>query len=111
MRATRGKTDAASSMVTTVAAILLAFQSLAFTVTAQSQCAAGSGTGVAEESKGNWYCSRAQAITYSSFPGHGYYNKVTNMDAETGQCQSEQYAYSGSLSPLNEEVSHEPISL
>ena len=63
-------------------------------------CAAGT----AQEINGNWYCSEVKAITYTDFPGNGSYNKVTNMDAATGQCSFEQYSYNGSLSPLNEEV-------
>lgn len=63
-------------------------------------CAAGT----AQEINGNWYCSEVNAIAYTNFPGNGSYNKVTNMDAATGQCSFEQYGYSGSLSPLNEEV-------
>lgn len=65
------------------------------------ECAAGS----ASQYKGNWYCSQVKAITYSGFPGKGRYNKVTNMDAMTGQCEFERYDYSGSLSPMNEELS------
>ena len=65
------------------------------------ECAAGSAT----QYKGNWYCSPVKAITYSGFPGKGWYNKVTRMDAATGQCQSERYDYSGSLAPLNEQLS------
>lgn len=71
--------------------------------TAQA-CAAGS----AQEIAGNWYCSQVNAITYSNFPGEGYYDKVTNMDAATGECGSVQYGYSGSLSPLDEEVCRVP---
>ena len=71
---------------------------------AGGMCAAGSGTGFAKELKGNWYCSETQAITYSNFPGNGSYNKITRMDASTGQCDNVKYEYSGSLSPLNEEV-------
>lgn len=63
-------------------------------------CAAGT----AQEINGNWYCSEVNAITYTDLPGNGSYNRVTNMDAATGQCSFEQYGYSGSLSPLNEEV-------
>lgn len=85
-----------------VAAIVIS--GLGHTTVAQQVCAAGSGTGVAQYLKGNWYCSEVQAITYSNFPGHGYYNKITNMDAQTGQCETVPYAYSGSLSPLNDEV-------
>ncbi|KAL9130502.1 MAG: hypothetical protein Q9217_001322 [Psora testacea] len=44
-------------------------------------CAAGS----AKQILGNWYCSEVKAIAYSNFPGHGYYNRVTNMDADTGE--------------------------
>ena len=43
-------------------------------------CAAG----VAQEINGNWYCSKVSAITYKNFPGHGYYNKVTDMDEVCG---------------------------
>ena len=63
-------------------------------------CAAGT----AQEINGNWYCSEVNAISYTNLPGNGSYNKVTNMDAATGQCSFEQYGYSGSLSPLDEEV-------
>lgn len=65
------------------------------------ECAAGS----ASQYKGNWYCSPVKAITYSGFPGKGLYNKVTSMDAATGECKSKRYEYSGSLAPLNEELS------
>lgn len=51
-----------------------------------------------------WYCSEVKAITYSNFPGTGSYNKVTDMDADSGQCASEKHTYSGSLAPLSEEV-------
>lgn len=67
---------------------------------AAQACAAGT----AEEINGNWYCSPVKAITYSNFPGTGSYGKVTDMNAGTGECSQERYTYSGSLSPLNEEV-------
>lgn len=57
------------------------------------------------EYEGNYYCSRVNAITYTSVGGNGYYDMITNMDSTTGVCTSQPYAYSGSLSPLNEEVS------
>ena len=60
--------------------------------------------GTAEEINGNWYCSEVTAVTYANFPGFGSYDKITDMDADTGDCTSERYHYSGSLSPLNEEV-------
>ena len=85
--------------------IITVTSSTLLTITNAQTCAAGSGAGTPQEINGNSYCSDVKAITYDNFPGYGYYNKVTNMDAETGQCSSEIYAYSGSLSPLNEEVS------
>ncbi|KAL8714794.1 MAG: hypothetical protein Q9220_001307 [cf. Caloplaca sp. 1 TL-2023] len=69
-------------------------------VTAQA-CAAGT----ARELGGNWYCSEVKTITYSNFPGSGSYNKITNMDSATGKCTTEKHTYSGSLAPLNEELS------
>ena len=63
-------------------------------------CAAGA----ASEINGNWYCSEVTAVTYANFPGVGSYKKITDMDAGTGECSSVHYNYSGSLSPLNEEV-------
>lgn len=68
----------------------------------------GCAPGTAEEINGNWYCSPVKAITYSNFPGSGSYNRVTYMDADTGECLQQKHTYSGSLSPLNEEVSLPP---
>ncbi|MCJ1266394.1 target of Sbf [Lobaria immixta] len=68
---------------------------------AAQACAAGT----AKEINGNWYCSAVKAITYSNFPGTGSYKKVTQMNASSGQCTQQRYTYSGSLSPLNEELS------
>ena len=68
-------------------------------VTAQA-CAVG----MAQEINGNWYCSEVTAVTYTDFPGFGFYEKITDMDADSGICSSERYNYSGSLSLLNEEV-------
>lgn len=65
-----------------------------------AQCAAGT----AQEIRGNWYCSEVTAVTYTDFPGVGSYDKITGMDADTGDCSRVRYNYSGSLSPLNEEV-------
>ena len=87
-----------SSTAKTITALLSIF-AVADQIQAQA-CAAGS----AQELGGNWYCSEVEAIKYQSFPGHGSYNRVTGMDAATGQCTTEKHAYSGSLSPLNEEV-------
>ena len=44
------------------------------------------------------------AITYANFPGVGSYERITGMNAGSGECSSVRYQYSGSLAPLNEEV-------
>ena len=64
------------------------------------QCDAGTAINI----KGNWYCSSVDSISYTNFPGTGHYNVVTHMNTTTGSCTTEKYVYSGSLSPLNEEV-------
>lgn len=60
--------------------------------------------GTAQFVKGNWYCSAVDSISYRNFPGTGHYNRVVHMDTLTGVCKMEKLVYSGSLSPLNEEV-------
>lgn len=72
---------------------------------AAQACAAGT----AKLINGNWYCSPVKAITYSNFPGTGSYLKVTDMNASSGQCKQQRHTYSGSLSPLNEEVWWTPL--
>lgn len=54
--------------------------------------------------RSNWYCSAVDSISYTNFPGTGYYNKVTKMNAASRRCETVKYTYSGSLAPLNEEV-------
>jgi hypothetical protein len=54
---------------------------------------------------GNWYCQAVDAITYTGMSGKGSYNKITSMDSNSGSCSSTPYGYSGSMSPLDEEVS------
>ncbi|EMC95364.1 hypothetical protein BAUCODRAFT_72229 [Baudoinia panamericana UAMH 10762] len=54
---------------------------------------------------GNWYCQAVEAITYTGVGGSGSYNQITNMDSTTGNCASTPFGYSGSMSPLDEEVS------
>ena len=94
------------SALTATPLIIIAATSLlsAPVVVAQEPCVANAGTGTDSLIAGNHYCSEVKAITYNKFPGHGSYNKVTKMDAATEQCESEPFSYSGSLSPLNEEV-------
>lgn len=54
---------------------------------------------------GNWYCSMVEAITYNGVGGENKYNKITKMDGDSGSCESTPFGYSGSMSPLDEEVS------
>lgn len=60
--------------------------------------------GTASNINGNWYCSSVDSISYTNFPGTGHYNLVTYMNTSNGACITEKYVYTGSLSPLNEEV-------
>ncbi|KAF2482457.1 putative TOS1-like glycosyl hydrolase-domain-containing protein [Neohortaea acidophila] len=54
--------------------------------------------------EGNYYCSKVDAITYTGVGGTGSYNRVTDMPS-SGSCSSSPSNYSGSLSPLDQEVS------
>lgn len=63
------------------------------------QCALGSTL-----SGGNWYCQPVKAIQYSNVGHSGSYNKVTGMSSG-GVCSNTPTKYSGSLAPLDEEVS------
>ena len=59
------------------------------------------------DDNGNYYCKSVKAITYKQVGGQGSYNRITDMDAADAQCSSEPQSYSGSLSPLDEEVGHD----
>ena len=63
-------------------------------------CADGS-----TDDNGNWYCQEVTAITYTGAGGTGSYNKISDMDSTSGTCSSSAYGYSGSMAPLDEEVS------
>ena len=63
-------------------------------------CAKGS-----KEISGNWFCQPVQAIQYSNVGSPGSYQQITNMNSQTGSCQSQTKSYSGPLAPLDEEVS------
>lgn len=85
-----------SVVIVTLAALLCGI----IEVVLGQECAAGSAQFIA----GNWYCQPITAITYRNFPGTGAYNRVVDMDINSGTCKSERHEYSGSLAPLNEEV-------
>ncbi|KAG0671106.1 target of Sbf [Pichia californica] len=54
---------------------------------------------------GNYYCSEVSAIQYEGIGFSGSYNDVTNMDETTCQCTSSESAFSGTMAPLDEELS------
>ncbi|KAK5134351.1 hypothetical protein LTR08_006531 [Meristemomyces frigidus] len=76
---------------------------LAATVVAEKRDLCSDGT---VDDGGNWYCQKVDAITYTGVGGTGSYNKITGMFTEnSGYCTSAAQGYSGSMSPLDEEVS------
>lgn len=56
------------------------------------------------DDNGNWYCQEVTGITYTGLDGAGSYQKVTNIDPTTGTCSQTPQQYSGSMSPLDDEV-------
>ena len=57
------------------------------------------------EEKGNWYCSEAQAISYSNFGTPGQYQRVSSMGSN-GECDFAPQGYSGGMAPMDGEVSY-----
>lgn len=60
-------------------------------------------TGTAQDEGGNWFCGAVSHILYSGIQGQGSYQAVTQM-TDSGECLREAKAYSGPLSPLDEDV-------
>ncbi|SMN20944.1 similar to Saccharomyces cerevisiae YBR162C TOS1 Covalently-bound cell wall protein of unknown function [Maudiozyma saulgeensis] len=57
-------------------------------------------------SDGNYYCAQTEAVIYSNVGFSGSYLDVTNMDESSCACtQGSSTTFSGSLAPLDEEVS------
>ena len=56
------------------------------------------------EEKGNWYCNRVDAISYSNFGTAGQYQRVTHMGS-TGECDFAAQNYQGGMAPMDGEVS------
>ncbi|CCE65504.1 hypothetical protein TPHA_0L01490 [Tetrapisispora phaffii CBS 4417] len=54
---------------------------------------------------GNYYCSNTNAIVYSNVGYSGSYKDVTSMDESSCICNQASTSFSGSLAPLNEELS------
>ena len=58
-----------------------------------------------DDDNGNWFCQAVRAIVYTQVGGAGTYNRVTDMDSDSGSCSSTPQDYSGNIAPLDEEVS------
>jgi hypothetical protein len=54
---------------------------------------------------GNYYCNEVSAIAYENVGYSGSYMDVTNMDESTCKCTQQSVSFSGSNSPLDEELS------
>jgi len=80
-----------------------------YTVTAAALIAACASTvlGDAQLVNGNWYDSAVERIMFTNWGQAGTYNKVTDMS--NGQCLTEEVAFSGGMSPLDGEVSFDPL--
>lgn len=56
-------------------------------------------------SGGNYYCSETDAVVYSNVGYSGTYQDVTSMDETSCACSQDSYSFSGTLAPLDEELS------
>ncbi|ODQ51076.1 hypothetical protein SAICODRAFT_67294 [Saitoella complicata NRRL Y-17804] len=54
---------------------------------------------------GNYYCDAVSAIEYQNIGFAGSYQQVTAMDTSSCTCTSQTKSFSGSLAPVNEELS------
>ncbi|KAF5101923.1 hypothetical protein D0Z00_000578 [Geotrichum galactomycetum] len=54
---------------------------------------------------GNYYCNKVNQVVYENIGFSGSYNEVTNFDTSSCSCSSKPVSFSGSLSPLDQEVS------
>ncbi|KAI5467321.1 putative TOS1-like glycosyl hydrolase-domain-containing protein [Mariannaea sp. PMI_226] len=61
-------------------------------------------TGKAVDEGGNWFCGAVNEIVYEGFLQSGSYKAVTSM-TDSGECLTEEKAYGGPLSPLDEGLS------
>jgi hypothetical protein len=55
------------------------------------------------ELEGNYYCTAVEAIRYENVGTPGTYSQIVEM-SPNGKCSSAPKAFSGPLSPLDEEV-------
>lgn len=54
---------------------------------------------------GNYYCAQTNKWIYNNVGFSGSYNDVTSMDENSGTCSSTPSPFSGTLSPLDQELS------
>ncbi|CDK29777.1 unnamed protein product [Kuraishia capsulata CBS 1993] len=54
---------------------------------------------------GNYYCDSVSAVVYSGIGYSGSYSDVTDMDEDSCSCSQETVKFSGTMSPLDEELS------
>lgn len=54
---------------------------------------------------GNTYCNEVSAVEYQNLGFSGSYMDVTNMDETSCECTQSQLSFSGTMSPLDEELS------
>lgn len=54
---------------------------------------------------GNYYCAQTNKWIYNNVGFSGSYNDVTSMDENSGTCSSTPFPFSGTLAPLDEELS------
>ncbi|KAF0277004.1 hypothetical protein D499_0Z00460 [Hanseniaspora uvarum DSM 2768] len=57
------------------------------------------------ESGGNYYCNSVSGIKYENIGYSGSYMDVTSMDESSCECSQSSYSFSGTNSPLDEQLS------
>lgn len=75
------------------------------TLLAIASALVGSVSATCTEVSGNYYCNEVSKVVYKNVGFSGSYNAVTAMDESSGTCSSLSKSFSGSLSPLDDELS------
>ena len=57
------------------------------------------------ESGGNYYCNSVSGVKYENIGYSGSYMDVTSMDESSCECSQSSYSFSGTNSPLDEQLS------
>ncbi|XBW35914.1 hypothetical protein QEN19_001489 [Hanseniaspora menglaensis] len=58
-----------------------------------------------QEISGNYYCNEVSAVAYQNIGYSGSYMDVTSMDESSCACSQSSYSFSGTNSPLDEQLS------